>query len=487
MEQLPLLLNLLVGVLWLGIFVDLLRRPPRIPAGWGVGLRRAVWGVVSVLALAAGGWGPQAWQSVTTTVPGDLGAGQPARSVSGMVRTPFAVVERTAAIDGEGRTIRNQRTTTLQIPLALLAFLAGAGWLQWRGRRSPAPGQGAIRGSTLVAGLVWSAATMAGACGGGGPDMADGDRPERRMVDVTWDTLARLTTTLDDSLLFSAGRPVPDTDGFWIPDAYGSRVARFDWEGRLVRHIGQRGGGPGELASFHSIDVDDSGTLWILDVPNNRISGFDTDGELVDEISLRDLEWRPNAFAVTGDGQSFLLMETSRELVPLILGRDGTAASGPPIPVPDAGGAWGMALQGIVTRERGGDGWIYAFSSGDGYFRLVGADIAGPRVPYPEPVPFPDIIQSVSREGSVTSTTTHLTNRTAAAASIWALDGELHVVFEGETPYSGRLLDRFDLQAGRYVDTVLLPRRGYVALWEDRVIVAGNDPTPEVLILRRME
>lgn len=476
MEELPLLLNLSIAVVWVWVVSDLLKRPPPIPRGWGPAPRRAGWVLASLLALFAGGWGPPLLRSTTTSAPRDPNAGQPVESVSGMIRTPFAIVERTASIDGEGRTIQNQRATTLQLPLALLAFLAAAGWLQWRRGRE----------STAVVCIVLVGAALTSGCGEGGP-AAERDRPERRIVGVTWDTLAHIVSSVDDSLLFSAGRAAADAEGFWVGDDYGARVARFDWEGHLVRYVGRRGGGPGELGDFRHIDVDDDGTLWVLDVPNNRISGFDVSGAVVAEMPLRDLDWRPDAFAVTGDGQAFLLMETSRELAPLILHRNGTSTRGPVIPVPDARGAWGMALQGLATRERGGDRWVYAFASGDGFFRLVGENVVGPLVRYPEAVPFPNILRSVIQEGAVTSTTTRLTNRKAAAASIAALEGELHVVFEGETSNNGRLLDRFDLETGRYLDTVLLPRRGYIAMWEDQLVVTGNNPTPEVLVLRRVD
>jgi hypothetical protein len=126
MEQLPLLLNLAVATVWLGVFVDLIRRPPNLPSGWNKALRRTLWGLASVLALLSGGWGAQLWQSTTTASPRNPDAGQPVAASSSMVRTPFAIVERTVSLDGEGRTIQNRRTTTLQIPLAC--------WPSWRAR-----------------------------------------------------------------------------------------------------------------------------------------------------------------------------------------------------------------------------------------------------------------------------------------------------------------------------------------------------------------
>jgi hypothetical protein len=475
MEQLPLLLNLAVATLWLGVFVDLIRRPPNLPSGWNKALRRTLWGLASVLALLSGGWGAQLWQSTTTASPRNPDAGQPVAASSSMVRTPFAIVERTVSLDGEGRTIQNRRTTTLQIPLALLAFLAGAGWLQWRRRSAPAAVT-ALLASMLLTG-----------CGGDGSVLSNRDRPERQLVEVRWDTLVHIRSELEDSLLFSVSSPRADEHGFWILDFYGSRLARFDWNGQLVRYVGRHGGGPGEFAAARRIDTDDQGTVWVLDLDNNRITGFDTEGRIVDEIRLGGFDWRPDAFAVTGDGQSFLLVETLQELAPIVIDRSGRVTRGEFIPVPDAGGAWGMGLNGHVTRNRGGDGWVYAFGSGDGFYRLSGVEMVGPRVRYPEPIPFPTVMRTSTTEGAVTSTTTWLTNRKASATSISAHDGELLIVFAGESEHANLLLERYDLESGRYLDSALLPRRGSITQWGDRLVLAANNPTPEVLVLRRVD
>lgn len=475
MEQLPLLLNLAVATVWLGLLVDLVRRPPNLPNGWNKALRRTLWGLASIIALLSGGWGAQLWQSTTTASPRNPDAGQPVTASNSSVRTPFAIVERTASLDDEGRTIQNRRTTTLQIPFSLLAFLAGAGWLQWRRRPAPA----------AVAAVL--AVTLLTACGGDGSVRSNRDRPERQLVDVRWDTLVHIRSELEDSLLFSVGNPRADEHGFWVLDFYGTRLARFDWDGRLVRYTGRSGSGPGELAAARRMDTDDQGTAWVLDMENNRITGFDTDGRIVDDIRLSGIDRTPDTFAVTGDGQSFLMVDAMEALVPVVLDRSGRVTRGEIIPVPDAGGAWGMALSGHVTRDRRGDGWVYAFGSGDGFFRLSGVDMVGPRVRYPEAIPFPNVMRTSTTRGAMTSTTTWLENRKASATAISAYGGELFIVFAGETEHANHLLERYDLESGRYVDSVLLPRRGSIAQWGDRLILAGNDPTPEVLVLRRVD
>jgi hypothetical protein len=128
-------------------------------------------------------------------------------------------------------------------------------------------------------------------CGGDGSVLSNRDRPERQLVEVRWDTLVHIRSELEDSLLFSVSSPRADEHGFWILDFYGSRLARFDWNGQLVRYVGRHGGGPGEFAAARRIDTDDQGTVWVLDLDNNRITGFDTDGRIVDEIRLGGFDW----------------------------------------------------------------------------------------------------------------------------------------------------------------------------------------------------
>jgi hypothetical protein len=396
------------------------------------------------------------------------------------------VFARRATIDADGRTIENQRTTTLQLPVLLLVFL---GYTSWLVRTAGAPTSREVRRQVpkalILAFSTWIGASGCTGDGAAGAAAASGRGPDRRFVEASWDTLVHLSSQANDSLLFAAGKVAADAHGFWIGDHYGARVARFDWEGRLLGYAGERGGGPGELAGVRHIDLDEDGNLWVLDPENARVTAFDRDRAFVGEVSIRGLEANPDAFAVSRDGRTFHFMLATEQLQPVLLGRDGRVTRGAPIPVPEAGGAWGMALQGLIARERGTDRWVYAFSSGDGFLGLSGVEPLAGIAPYRESVPFAGIVRSVTREGRVTSTTTQLTERTPSAGSVVLTDGVLHVLFRGTTVDAGLLLDRYDLATGAYLDTTLLPRSGSIALWEDRIVVAGNDPVPEVLVLRR--
>jgi hypothetical protein len=393
------------------------------------------------------------------------------------------LVERNVVLDGKGRTLGDERRETLQVPVLLLAFLATTGWFHWRREKI---------GTGALLALILACASLGGCQTDAGPEaqevrtsLASHPRPARTVVEVTWDTLLRVHSGVRDTTLFSAGSPAADESGFFVLDHYGSRVARFDWAGRLRDYVGGRGSGPGEFMAPRQIDVDGEGVLWVLDGGNARISGFDREGELVDELSLNSISMSPSSFAVRHDGTEFHFMLNREQLVPHVLHRrTGGVVAGPALELGTGLRAVGLALQGVITRTDTLDGWVHALGAGDGILPLRGSDWDGRRWHYPEAVHFPTQNRIRSWSGTASNLTTRLSDPTFAAISVDASERTLYVVFMGSTPNAGRLLERWDLETGRYLDSVLLPKAGYIAVWKDRIVVAASNPEPEILVLR---
>ena len=83
----------------------------------------------------------------------------------------------------------------------------------------------------------------------------------------------------------------PDGSIF-VADGYGnSRVAKFDKNGNLVKHWGERGSGPGEFNTPHSIVIDPNNNLYVADRANARIQVFDTDGNFKREMRFGGPPW----------------------------------------------------------------------------------------------------------------------------------------------------------------------------------------------------
>jgi len=78
------------------------------------------------------------------------------------------------------------------------------------------------------------------------------------------------------------GIAVDHLRGFvYVVDTTGHQIFVFNGDGKVVRVIGHRGGGPGELNYPTHICVDPKGWLYVTDAMNFRIQVFDQDGAVV--------------------------------------------------------------------------------------------------------------------------------------------------------------------------------------------------------------
>jgi len=78
----------------------------------------------------------------------------------------------------------------------------------------------------------------------------------------------------------------------FVADGYGkSRIAKFNKEGNLVKSWGERGTGPGDFNTPHSIVIDPQNNLYVADRQNGRIQVFDTEGTFKQEWRLGGNPW----------------------------------------------------------------------------------------------------------------------------------------------------------------------------------------------------
>jgi len=97
------------------------------------------------------------------------------------------------------------------------------------------------------------------------PPLPAQDGRYRQPTDVTWD---------------AAGNS-------YISDGYiNSRVAKLDPDGNWVKSWGDRGSGPGQFNTAHSIDADAQGNIYVADRGNRRIQVFDGDGKFLRQITV---------------------------------------------------------------------------------------------------------------------------------------------------------------------------------------------------------
>ena len=87
----------------------------------------------------------------------------------------------------------------------------------------------------------------------------------------------------------------------YISDGYiNSRVAKVDRDGNWVKSWGDRGTGPGQFHTPHSIAVDAHDNIYVADRSNRRIQVFDTEGNFLRQFTI-DVPVPPDARAAIGN------------------------------------------------------------------------------------------------------------------------------------------------------------------------------------------
>ena len=72
----------------------------------------------------------------------------------------------------------------------------------------------------------------------------------------------------------------------YVADGIGTnnRVAKFDKDGRFIKHWGSTGAGQGQFTGVKAIAIDAQGNVYVADAGNKRIQVFDADGTFKSEF-----------------------------------------------------------------------------------------------------------------------------------------------------------------------------------------------------------
>jgi DNA-binding beta-propeller fold protein YncE len=121
------------------------------------------------------------------------------------------------------------------------------------------------RGGDAAPGAAAAAQAGRGGRGGGGP--AGSGTPGssfNRPTDVAWDRAGNI----------------------YVADGIGTnnRVAKFDKEGRFIRHWGSTGSGPGQFNGVKAVAIDAQGNVYVADAGNKRVQVFDSEGAFKSEF-----------------------------------------------------------------------------------------------------------------------------------------------------------------------------------------------------------
>jgi hypothetical protein len=122
----------------------------------------------------------------------------------------------------------------------------------------PPPGAAAGRGGAPAGGAGFGGG--AGRAPGSGIPGSSFSRP----TDVAWDKAGNI----------------------YVADGIGTnnRVAKFDKDGKFLKHWGSTGSGPGEFQGVKAIAISNTGDVYVADAGNKRVQVFDAEGTFKSEF-----------------------------------------------------------------------------------------------------------------------------------------------------------------------------------------------------------
>ena len=245
----------------------------------------------------------------------------------------------------------------------------------------------------------------------------------------------------------------------WTP------MAALDWS------WGREGSGPGEVRDVRAMTLSSSGDLVLVDSGNRRIVSLSSEGRLVGEVPLSiDAGYVSGVVSL----QSNRFVMATNGLVPWIL----VDQSGKQVQIVDTPSGVGelSALQrfGFIAKWKQ-DRWVFGFQNGNGWFtfRSSAMEMASP---YVEHTGFP----------SSDATRLPIGEMVHSAVSLSARGDTLTVLFAGITRGQFYWLDRYELQTGAYIDSLLLPQpvKQAVVGSQGLVFVVTYDIVPTLMALR---
>ena len=301
------------------------------------------------------------------------------------------------------------------------------------------------------------------------PIFAEGQGSRRGPL-TAWDTAWVFDGRHD--LLASATSLVPDSyGGVFFADPLLLKVHHLDRRGRLEWSWGSKGRGPGEVRDIQAMALDGSGNLALVDSGNRRIVTLSSAGRLLDEIPLAiDAGYvsgivvlHSNHFVMATEGPiPWVLVDETGTQVQIVDRPRGVAAL--------------SVLQrvGLITKWKQ-DRWVFGFQNGNGWFtfRSGAMELASPYVEHTE---FP------SRD----ATRLPIGETVHSAVSLSVRGDTLAVLFAGSTRGQLHWVDRYDLQTGEYLNSLILPQpvKHAVVGVQGHVFVVTYDTFPTVMALQ---
>ena len=321
------------------------------------------------------------------------------------------------------------------------------------------------------------------ACQSGDTDQVHGrgSGDNRVFEAVSFDSLWSLGEQADSSFaLLWSPRSAPG-GGLYVADIGNARLHYVNAAGELVWSYGRRGQGPGELLEVRVIGVDPQGNAVIIDNLNRRIVTVGRDGSLLSERPLPQEVGHTSAVAPLDNG-NFAVGHFTGPWA--LLSNDGEFVERIEPPWEGFADKPFLELVGQAIPVRGSDRWVYSFDAAGEWIVFDGGDVQG-RYPHIEHVPFPEVLVTKTENGA--TMVSYEGRPPITTADLAVKQDTLFVLYYGTTEYSGRVIDKYDVNTGDYLGSVLFPSRATgVAFGDNGIVFAVSDSPlfPTVTALR---
>lgn len=309
---------------------------------------------------------------------------------------------------------------------------------------------------------------------------ASGDRILAQVGEIVWSAGG----AADDTLLLRPRSLVFLGQDLAVWDAARSAVITFSPDGRPKWRYGRKGGGPHEFEGVTQIGADDLNRLWVLDPDNARISILNGAGELVRAFPVPLSVGHVDRLTPVGQHQALLM-----GLAPVVhlIDDRGQLVRSAPHPYQSYASLHPISAYNRALYDRHSDSIGFFFHYGGGIARTNRELMqVSSLTTYVEPIAFPEVRTQQTRgdDGSVTTVSSVNAQRLAVRAGTIS-DRVIHLLFEGDGEYGHRVVDRYALGSGSYLDSWILPDSARdLAVRGDLVVTLEENPIPAIVARR---
>jgi hypothetical protein len=299
----------------------------------------------------------------------------------------------------------------------------------------------------------------------GEPGAQRGRGASRMILPITWTTeLDRCFTDRDS--IFYPSRVRRAGQHVWVNDVMAGRVVQLTADGQVVRYIGQRGSGPGEFQATRALEFAADGRIVVWDPLNSRLSYIDTAGA-IEQVTV-ELATHAEQFVPLADGGAILLAH--RPDSPLVrVDAAGRRLGRQAMPWPRFATLAPLAAQQVTVAQASRGRAAVGLLFGEVFFLIEDGAVVPRAFEYVEAIPAPEIRGTVDANGDSVYAMPPMVITTGLDLAL--TDRWVVVLFGGRSDPRHRLLDFYDRETGRYVQSVVLPHPlQHFTLWDGAVI-----------------